>query len=371
MVSGGAERVGRVELADLDALLAGREVLLVVGPGGVGKTTLTAALGIRAAVEHGRRVLVVTVDPARRLADAMGVDELRADPVLVSLGVSDDDERDDGAGDTGVLWASMVEMARSWDELVHKLAPPDDARALIANPLYRTLTTRFAKSHDYIALDHLNDLADDDRYDLVVIDTPPSSHAIDILDAPDRMIQFFESRWLWWLTAPYRNPMAQVAAGPFLGIAERLLGGPFLARIAEFFWLFSKIRTGMIERAGEVGRRLADPDTAYVAVTTGDPAALAQATALIDGLDERSHQLALILHNRAVPRAGVDTDGAAGLADPGLRRAVETMLGRDRTVVSALGTRETGSVGVLAVPWQQGDLGTIAALRRLLGPGGD
>ncbi len=348
--------------AGLDEMLTTRSVVLVVGPGGVGKTTITAALGVRAAADHGRRVLVVTVDPARRLADAMGVDELRADPVLVSLGV----------GAPGVLWASMVEMGRSWDDLVRKLADADDAEALLANPLYRTLTTRFAKSHDYIALDHLNDLADDDRYDLVIIDTPPSTHAIDILDAPDRMIQFFESRWLWWLTAPYRNRMAQLAAGPFLAVAERLLGGPFLARIGEFFWLMSRLQAGFIERATEVGRRLADDETAYVAVTTSDPAALAQSRTLLDELARRHHHPAAVVHNRAVPDVGEAP--ISGIDDPGLRQAVEVLLGRDRVVASGLGIDQPPADGapvpVVAVPWRQDDLNSIGGLRRLLARGG-
>ena len=233
----------------------------------MGKTTLGAALAARAVETHHRRVLVVTVDPARRLAQALGVDDVPSEPVLVPTGPG-----------PGRLWALMVDMSRSWDELVRRHGPGGaDTEALLANPLYRSLTTRFIQSHDYIALDLMCDLADDDRYDLVVIDTPPSSHAIDVLDAPGRMVEFFDSRLLRWLIAPYRSKVAQVTARPFLAVAERVLGQRFLASIAEFFWLFAQLRPSLVRRAQEVRRRLDDAGTAYVVVATSDPAALASA----------------------------------------------------------------------------------------------
>ena len=365
------------DTSPLDRLLAEASVAVVIGPGGVGKTTITAALGCRAAVEHERRVLVVTVDPARRLADALGLGDLPIEPVLVPTG---------GAGR---LWALTVDMSRSWDSLVEAVAKPADAAALLANPLYRALTTQFVQSHDYIALDHLCELADDDRYDLVLIDTPPAGHAIDVLDAPDRMTDFFDSRLLRWLTAPYRSRLVQATARPFLAVAERLLGGPFLARIAELFWLFSLMQPGFVRRARKVKRQLDDPSTAYLVVTTSDPASVAKTDELLDELDRRRRSPSIVVHNRAVPPLPADaTTGesiAAQLDEPSLVAAVESLVGRDGHLVATLRSREGASSGdvprsgrepssrpapleVATVPWHDGDLGSVAALAALLDP---
>ncbi|MGF1597724.1 MAG: ArsA family ATPase [Acidimicrobiales bacterium] len=340
----------------LDRLVAEAAVIITVGAGGVGKTTMAAALGALAA-ERGRRVLVVTVDPARRLADALGVTDLPEEPVLVPV------------GDEGRLWVSMVDMARSWDELVAKVSPDAATRdALVANGLYRALTTRFIQSHDYIALDHLCDLTDIDRYDLVVIDTPPSTHAIDVLDAPDRMTAFFDSRLLRWLTAPYRSRVAQATARPFLAVAERLLGGPFLAQIAEFFWLFSRLQPGFVGRAGRVRARLDADDTAYVVVTTAEPSAIDQTDQLLDALALRRHHPRLIIHNRASPLSEErDRDEAVtAVADPSLAAAMTSLVIGDGRVGRALAGRSGPVPAVVRVPWRVGELGTARQLAALL-----
>ena len=337
----------------LDRVLANAKVVLVIGAGGVGKTTVSAALGCRAAAVHGRRVLVVTIDPARRLAEALGIGGVPTEPVLVPVG-----------GGEGRLWASMVDMARSWDELVERLATPEDAEALLANSLYRTLTTRFIQSHDYIALDHLSDLTEDDAYDLVLIDTPPSTHAIDILDAPDRMMEFFGSRLLRWLTASYRSRLVQTTSRPFLAVAERLLGGPFLARIAEFFWLFSRLQPGFVVRADEVKRRLDQPSTAYVVVTSSDPSAVAQTQSLLGELANRDHQASLLVHNRAVPQSSTDPVDLDAVDDPSLRLALSSLLERDRQLVDSLADGST-SCPLVTVPWAPGELTSVTELSAL------
>lgn len=355
----------------LDRMLTEARVVVVIGPGGVGKTTITAALGCRAAVVHQRRVLVVTVDPARRLADALGLGGLPSEPVLVPAGDGD-----------GRLWALTVDMSRSWDSLVEAVAEPDDAEALLANPLYRALTTQFVQSHDYIALDHLCDLADDERFDLVLIDTPPAGHAIDVLDAPDRMTAFFGSRFLRWLTAPYRSRLAQATARPFLAVAERLLGGQFLARIAEFFWLFSQLQPGFVRRARKVKRRLDDAATDYLVVTTSDPASVAKTLQLLDELAVRRRSPSVVVHNRAMPTPPTDRSSAgeseagtsvADVDDPSLRAAVASLVGRDDYLLEALAAGAgavggTGRVGpeVATVPWREGDLGSVTALASLI-----
>lgn len=273
----------------VDSVLENASVLLVTGPGGVGKTTLSAALAARAAAEHGRRALVVTVDPARRLASALGISELTEEPVLVPV-----------PGD-GRLWAMMVDMTKSWDALVQRHAPDEQtATALLQNRLYQMLTRRFAQSHDYIALDHLVDLADDDRFDLVIIDTPPSVHALDILDAPNRMVDFFGSRLLKWVTAPYRSRVVGATAKPFLAIAERLLGGEFLAEVAEFFWLFSTLQPDFVRRANVVTKQMHDPKTSYVGVRILEDGPAAQSATLATELVKRGHHCSLWLNNRVI-----------------------------------------------------------------------
>jgi anion-transporting ArsA/GET3 family ATPase len=356
------------DLGRLDGLVGSASVILVIGPGGVGKTTLAAALASRAAVRHGRRALVVTVDPARRLADALGVSELPSEPVVVPLPGRAEPGQGQSPGQ-GRLWAFMVDMARSWDELVVRHAPNTRAADdLLANALYRSLTTRFIQSHDYIALDHLCGLADDDRYELVVIDTPPSTHAIDVLDAPDRMIGFFGSRLLRWLTAPYRSRLANVTARPFLAVAERLLGGPFLAQVAQFFWLFSQLQPGFVARATQVRERLDDPATRYVLATTSDPAAVAQTELLLDELVARHHQPSLVIHNRIAPvPAGTGVRDLGRIADPSLRAAMEALLERDRLVAGRFVRRGGPDVPVVAAPWRTGSLHTVEELAGLFG----
>ncbi len=352
----------------LDGILATQRILVVVGPGGVGKTTMAAALGIRAARRHGRRAVVVTVDPARRLAEALGMARLVEEPILVPV------------GDRGRMWALMVDMARGWDRVVEATAPDGETRdRLLANRLYRTLTRRFIQSHDYIALDHLLALDDDDRHDLVIIDTPPSRHAMDLIDAPGRMIEFFDGRLLRWLTAGAGSGIGGAAARPFLAVAERLLGGRFLREIVEFFTLFSRLRPRFVERSRRVEARLAADDTSYLAVTTTEPPVAASADELLDALEARDRNVGLVLVNRLLPdldlvaaNSGWGLDRApepdvAAVDDPTLANAVGALLARSR---EARLPTAAGSGPVVAVPLTTGDLTNVAALTRLLAADG-
>ncbi len=344
--------------APIDTLLASARVLVVVGPGGVGKTTLAAAMAARAAIEHQRRTLVVTVDPARRLADALGIGSLPEEPVLVPL----------GRGAEGRMWALMVDMEQSWDRLVRRHSPDDATRdGLLANELYQTLTTRFVQSHDYIALDRLVDLAEEDRYDLVVIDTPPSIHALDVLDAPDRMLDFFASRLLTWLTAPYRTTVVRLAAKPFLAVAERLLGGPFLAQIAEFFWLFSSLQPGFAKRARAVKRRLSDPTTRYVVVQTPEPIPRQRGEELTAELVRRGHPPALTIVNRALDHtiATIDADDLDAVSDPSLRAAISQLRDSARADEAAAPQGPVVAGPTQAVLWTGGILSNAADLAAL------
>lgn len=366
-VEGGVE----TGAAAVDRILAEAKVVVMSGPGGVGKTTTAAALGLRAASVHERRVVVVTVDPARRLAEALGVARLTEEPVLVPVG-----------GGAGRLWVLMVDMAKSWDELVTRHAPdPEVSAQLLSNRLYRTLTRRFVQSHDYIALDHLLLLADQDRYDLVIVDTPPSRHALDLFDAPGRMIEFFESRLLRWLTAG--SGITSLAAKPFLAVAQRLLGDDFLTQIIEFFTLFAKLRPAFVARATAVGERLEDKTTTYAVVTTTDPLVADGCQDLIDELDRRGLAPGLMVLNRFPPslnlvRVDGDRPGLApavteseigDIKDPSLAAAVEELI--DGASLARLPDTGGADCPVVTVPWSAEDLADLSSLAALFPDGPD
>ena len=163
----------------------------------------------------------------------------------------------------------MLDTKAGWDELVRRHAPDAATRdAILANPLYQNITGRFVHSHDYIAMERLHELHASGRYDLVIVDTPPSRNALDFLDAPARMAEFFGSRLLRWLTVPYRSRLFTAASKPFYQVADRVLGSQFLQDIAEFFILFQSMETGFVARAREVEQLLVDPRTTFVVVTT-------------------------------------------------------------------------------------------------------
>ena len=290
----------------LDALLASKEMVLVLGSGGVGKTTVAAALGLAAAVHQGGQVLVLTVDPAKRLADALGVGALGNTAGRVP------DAAFEAAGiePRGELWAAMLDTKAGWDDLIRRHAPDVQVRdAVLSNPLYQNITSRFVHSHDYLAMEQLHDLHATGDYDLVVVDTPPSRNALSVLDAPSRMIEFFGSRLLRWLTVPYRSRLFTMASKPFYQVADRVLGSGFLRDIADFFVLFQAMEKGFVARAREVEALLGDPRTTFLVVSTletapAHEAALPGPRAAGAGLRPR--------RDRRQPRA-------AGRADPSRR----------------------------------------------------
>ncbi len=301
----------------LAELVEDGRVVVVVGSGGVGKTTTAAALGV-AAARRGRRVLVLTVDPARRLASALGLGSLTGEIQRVAA-----------PGLPGELWASMLDPEAAWRDVVTAHAPDPDTRdALLANPLFRTITGRFVHAQHYAAIERLEALRRDERFDLVVVDTPPSVHAVDFLDAPGRMAEFFESRLLRWLTIPARTRVMTAASRPFLVVADRLLGRRFLRDIADLFELLQRLNEGFAARSRAVAATLADPATGYVLVTSPEPGPAADAAALVDALASRGLPAPVVVANRTVPY------------DPDAASAVETArrLRRGRSgAVAALG----------------------------------
>ena len=288
----------------LAALLSAREVVVFCGSGGVGKTSVAAASALTAAARLGGKVLVLTIDPARRLADALGLEAFGNVARRVPL----DAYTEFGVEPRGELWAAMLDTKRSWDELVLRHAP-DDATAyrILDNRMYHNVTSRFVQSHDYIAMERLYEIHASGKYDLIVIDTPPTRNAIDFLEAPARMAEFFGGRLLRWLTMPYRlgggrgGRMINVASRPFYQMADRVLGSQFLQDIAEFFLNFQSMYGGFVERAQAVEQLLHDRRTTFAVVTTLEGAPLREAETFCRELSARGFDLGALVLNKTLP----------------------------------------------------------------------
>ncbi len=307
----------------LDGLLAAKEIVVACGPGGVGKTTTAAALAAMAACHHGGKVLVLTIDPARRLADALGLSgegPSGKGPSAKGGGkgignterrIPDDVFRSAGVTPRGELWAAMLDTKESWDALVRRHAPDAATREqILANPLYRNIAGRFVQSHDYIAMERLYEIHAEGSYDLIVVDTPPTRNALDFLDAPQRMADFFSSRLLRWLIVPYRSRLVNLASRPFYQVADRILGTQFLADIAEFFILFQSMYDGFVERAESVGRLLADRRTTFMVVSTLEATPVREAEFFARELVRRDLHLGAVVLNKVLPAYFRDASAA-------------------------------------------------------------
>jgi len=329
--SAGAGRAGPSVAQDqtrrLEQLLSAKEIVVTCGPGGVGKTTISAALAATAAARLGGRVLVLTVDPARRLADALGIAGLGN----TARRVPDEAFAEAGVRPKGELYAAMLDMSESWDGLVRRYAPdPGTAGQILSNPLYKNITQRFAQGHDYIAMERLYELHEQGDYDLLVVDTPPSLNALDLLDAPGRMAEFFSSRLLRWLIVPYRSRLVNLASRPFYQVADRVLGSQFLEDLAGFFILFQTMREGFVARADAVNRLLRDVRTTFVIVTTLEAVPAVDAEQLIESLRARRLHLGLLVCNRVLP---------GSFSDPSVGRTAELLGQRSSELAESLAAR--------------------------------
>jgi len=299
-------------------LLADKQVVISCGSGGVGKTTAAAAMAATAAARQGGKVLVLTVDPAKRLANALGLEGFGN----VEKQVPASAFAAAGVKVKGELWAAMLDTKESWDALVRRHAPdPHTAQAILDNKLYDNITGRFVQSHEYIAMERLYELHSEGRYDLIVVDTPPTRNALDFLEAPQRMADFFSSRFLRILTAPYRSRLVNFASKPFYTVADRILGTEFLEDIAEFFGLFQSMAPGFVERAEAVTRLLHDRRTTFVVVSTLEAAPLHEAEFFIDVLSRKSFHLGAVVLNKVLPSYLLDQQAAD------VARRIETQAG--------------------------------------------
>jgi anion-transporting ArsA/GET3 family ATPase len=301
----------------MEQLVAAKEIAVFCGSGGVGKTTTAAAVAAMVAVKQGGKVLVLTVDPAKRLANALGLEGFGNVETQVPLSAFT------GAGVTprGEMWAAMLDTKQSWDNLVNRHAPDKATAAkILSNPLYQNISGRFVQSHDYIAMERLYEIQSEGNYDLIVVDTPPTRNALDFLEAPERMADFFSSRFLRLLTAPARSRLVNFATKPFYQVADRILGSQFLEDISEFFILFQTMYDGFVERARAVERLLHDRRTTFVVVSTLEAAPAHEAEFFIESLERMQFHLGALVLNKVLPSYLLDPV-ACQAADEIARRA--------------------------------------------------
>jgi anion-transporting ArsA/GET3 family ATPase len=317
----GPQSVTGGRVLDVDALLDDRRTGIIVccGSGGVGKTTVSAALALRAA-ERGRRVVVLTIDPARRLAQSMGIEALDNTPRPVA-GVSPPDGSSltssgratgspDGAGSNdraGSLDAMMLDMKRTFDEVVESQASPEKAKQILENPFYVALSSSFAGTQEYMAMEKLGQIhaaaQRDHTYDLIVVDTPPSRSALDFLDAPERLSSFLDGRFIRLLLAPAKGPARLMTAGFSLvtNALTKVLGAQVLRDMQTFVAAFDTLFGGFRQRAQKTFELLQADGTAFLVVAAPEPDALREAAYFVERLSEDDMPLAGLVVNRASP----------------------------------------------------------------------
>ncbi len=366
---------------DVDALLHDPETTIIVccGAGGVGKTTTAASLGVRAA-QRGRRVCVLTIDPARRLAQSLGLKELDNTPrAIVNVGQ-----------DGGALFAMMLDMKRTFDEIVQQHADPVRAEQILQNPLYQSLSSSFAGTQEYMAMEKLGQLhreaIENGEWDLVIVDTPPSRSALDFLDAPARLGVFLDGRFIRILLAPARaggKAYMKVFGGAFSLVTSslnKILGAQLLNDLQTLVAGLDSVFGGFRERAERTYALLQDPGTAFVVVAAPETDALREASFFVERLQQDSMPLAGLVLNRVHTTEAPDVsaaraEGAAEDLDEThdheltaalLRLHAATMRVRDRE--RHLLGRFTGAhpdVAVVAAPALPGDVHDLHGLEQV------
>jgi anion-transporting ArsA/GET3 family ATPase len=301
---------------DVDHVLDTAEIVVCCGSGGVGKTTTAAALALRAA-ERGRKVVVLTIDPARRLAQSMGLTELDNTPRPVA-GV------DTSAG--GSLDAMMLDMKRTFDEIVVAHSEPGKAEQILDNPFYVALSSSFAGTQEYMAMEKLGQLKATRRWDLIVVDTPPTRSALDFLDAPKRLSTFLDGRLLRILLGPARAggraymKVLSVGVTMVTGMLNKVIGAQLLTDLSRFVAALETMFGGFRERAEHTYRLLKDPGTAFVVVAAPERDALREASYFVDRLEAEAMPLAGLGRERSVAAAeALDESGDSPLAAAVLR----------------------------------------------------
>jgi anion-transporting ArsA/GET3 family ATPase len=325
-------------VAELGALALERAIVVCCGSGGVGKTTTAAALALHAA-RHGRKACVVTIDPARRLADALGLAALTNEPSLV-----------EGAGaEGGELWALMLDTSSTFDEVVRRHAADDaQAEAILRNRIYRNIAGALSGTQEYMAMEKLHELHTGSGgidFDLVVVDTPPTRNALDFLDAPRRLTRFIDHKLFRLLTMPTRTYLkaVSIAAQAFVRTVTKVVGGEVVADVLAFFDAFEGMEQGFRERAQAVFDLLADPATAFVLVASPRRDAVDEAVYFADKLTEAGIRVQGLVVNRVHPSFG---EGLPPVSAPPTGSAL-AVLEENLTALDAIATRERTHLATL------------------------
>jgi anion-transporting ArsA/GET3 family ATPase len=365
--------------------IEGRRVVICAGSGGVGKTTTSAAIAMGLAAE-GLRVCVVTIDPARRLADALGIEQLGSEPRRV------DDARFQGHGIAikGELWAMMLDPKRTFDELIERLAPDEKTRdEILANRIYRELSSAVAGSQEFTAVAKLYDLDRSGEFDAIVLDTPPSRNALDFLDAPDRLTGFLEGRALRLFLAPSGIAARVVGRGTSVvfSVLRRVTGVDLMEDLSVFFSALSGVLDGFRERAAGVKELLGDPATTFLIVTSPEREPVEEAIFFRGKLREAAMPFGALVVNRVHPLApdGDAVDEAALAAELGGDAALARKVARTLREFRVLAHRDAAAVQRLRaaigdqdpvlVPHLDGDVhdvdGLVAIHRHLFAQDGE
>ncbi|WP_433627014.1 ArsA family ATPase [Nocardia sp. CA-120079] len=294
---------------DVSSIIADPSARVVVccGSGGVGKTTTAAAIGLRAA-EQGRKVVVLTIDPARRLAQSLGVADLDNTPQRVAL----------GPDAKGELHAMMLNMRRTFDDMVLEHTSPEKAEQIFANPFYQTVASSFGGTQEYMAMEKLGQLAGRKEWDLIVVDTPPSRNALDFLDAPQRLGNFLNGRMIRVIMAPGRGVTRLVTGAMSLAVrgVSTIVGGQMLKDASNFLQSLESLFGGFQDRADRTYAMLSKPGTHFLVVAAAEPDALREASFFVDRLSTERMPLAGLILNRTHPMlSSLSADHALTAAD--------------------------------------------------------
>ncbi len=359
---------------DVARALATRRILVVCGAGGVGKTTMAAALALHAARE-GRRVLACTIDPSRRLATSLGLAQLSGKPRAIEIR-----RVAGGASPSGSLHAMVLDVQSTFDALVASYAPDPAARArILGNRFYRHVSAALAGSHEYMAMEKLLELSADTRYDLVVLDTPPTRHALDFLEAPDRLLSFLDASVLRWFLRPYFTAgrltlkVASRTGALLAQLADRVLGLQFLADLSEFFLAFESMYEGFKERASRVHALLRQASSGFLLVAGPTPLALEEALYFHRRLGEKGMPFVAFVVNRVHgdPGHGLPPRKGRPAAVPAELAAKITATFREQQVLASAERRALARLEVdtrvrpVLVPEMEQDVHDLRALAEL------